>query len=166
MAKYKLPLFNELDTDNLDSLYEAESVLNGRSFKIDLSFDNGKIDTDRLKAVEQLIIDIAAFDNKNKAYIAKDFADNEFDTVRTYVEHHLEELDNEQLKHIAESNNSGFSPENLIMNSLHLVRVGLYPDHDEQFAVFDYSIGKNLTQYLVVIVTDKNGNLKEMAMES
>jgi hypothetical protein len=166
MAKYKLPLFNELDTDDLDNLYEAESVLNGRSFKIDLSFDNGKASTVKLEAVEQLIVNIAAFDGKNKAYIAKDYADNTFGTVRTYVEHHLEELDKEQLKYFADIDKSGFSTESQIMKSLHLVRVGLYPDHDDQFAIFDYSIGKDLTQYLVVIVTDKNGNLKEMAMES
>ena len=52
------------------------------------------------------------------------------------------------------------------MNSLRLVRVGLFPDSEDRFAIFDYSIGRNLTQYLVVINTDENGNLDYMTMES
>ena len=54
----------------------------------------------------------------------------------------------------------------LLLKKLHLVRVGLYPDSEEQFAIFDYSIGKDLTNYLVVINTDENGNLDYMTMES
>ena len=54
----------------------------------------------------------------------------------------------------------------LLLKKLHLVRVGLYPDSKDQFAIFDYSIGKELTNYLVVINTDENGNLEYMTMES
>jgi hypothetical protein len=47
-----------------------------------------------------------------------------------------------------------------------MVRVGLYPHDKENFAIFDYSIGTEITNYLVVINTDENGELDYMAMES
>lgn len=40
------------------------------------------------------------------------------------------------------------------------------PHNENQFAIFDYSIDQDLTQYLVVINTDENGNLDYMTMES
>ncbi len=46
------------------------------------------------------------------------------------------------------------------------MRIGLYPDSDGQFAIFDYSIGRDLVDYLVVINTDENGMLEYMTMES
>ena len=53
-----------------------------------------------------------------------------------------------------------------MINALRLVRIGLYPDSDQQFATFDYSIGQELTDYLAVINTDEKGNLVDMTMES
>jgi hypothetical protein len=44
--------------------------------------------------------------------------------------------------------------------------VGIYPDSEARFAVFDYSLGRNITDDLVVICTDENGNLDYITMES
>ena len=52
------------------------------------------------------------------------------------------------------------------ITKLQLVRVGIYPDSTGQFAIFDYSLGQEMTNYLVVINTDENGNLDYMTMES
>jgi hypothetical protein len=53
-----------------------------------------------------------------------------------------------------------------MLSKLHLVRVGLYPDSEDEFAIFDYSIGQELTQYLVVINTNEDGEIDYMTMES
>jgi hypothetical protein len=44
--------------------------------------------------------------------------------------------------------------------------VGIYPDSEDQFAIFDYSLGQGISNYLVVIYTDENGNLDYMTMDS
>jgi hypothetical protein len=46
-----------------------------------------------------------------------------------------------------------------------LVRIGIYPQSEDFFASFDYSIGMDLTDYLVVIYTDKNGGVEDLVME-
>jgi len=52
------------------------------------------------------------------------------------------------------------------LTKLKLIRVGLYPTSEDNFAIFDYSIGEEITDYLVVINTDENGQLDYMTMES
>lgn len=43
--------------------------------------------------------------------------------------------------------------------------MGLYPDSDDQFAIFDYSIGPEITQYLVVLFIDEFGDLDYITMQ-
>ena len=166
MAKYSLAHFGELDSENLENYYEVDIEFNAQEIQIDISFENSRIDTKRLDIVKEYIADISKFDKKNKQYIDQDYADEGSDTVRTYVEHHLEEISKEELSDLVDFDNEKTSPENQLLNSLRLVRVCLYPDSEDQFAIFDYSIGRDLTQYLVVINTDENGNLDYMTMES
>lgn len=42
----------------------------------------------------------------------------------------------------------------------------MYPDSDENFAVFDYSLGESFTNYLVVVNLDRKGKLDYVTMES
>lgn len=166
MAQYTLPHFGQLDTSNLEEYYDVDITLNGHDFQIDLNFENKTIDAQRLDKVKEFIEKIAELDTKNKTYIDEDYNDEEADTVKTYVQHHLEEIDREALTALVDFDNKTVDPEKQLVKQLHLVRMGLYPDSEDQFAIFDYSIGAELTNYLVVINTDEEGNLEYMTMES
>ena len=166
MATYTLPHFGQIDTTNLEDTYDVEIEFDGDKIQIDLNFDDKTIGTKRMDKVKKFIEKIKDLDVKNKKYIEKDYKDEDADTVRTYVQHHLEEIEKEKLKDLVDFNNEKVDPEIQLMKKLHLVRVGLYPDDEDEFAVFDYSIGKELTDYLVVINIDENGKLEEMTMES
>ena len=48
--------------------------------------------------------------------------------------------------------------------ALHLVRIGLHPD--EPGAVFDYTVGRDLTDQLVAVTFDGNGTVTGVAVES
>ncbi|GAA3220914.1 DUF2004 domain-containing protein [Dactylosporangium siamense] len=48
--------------------------------------------------------------------------------------------------------------------ALHLVRIGLYPD--EPAAVFDYTLGRDLTDQLVAVTFDGHGTVTGVAVES
>ena len=166
MANYSLPYFGELDSKNLEEYYDVDIDFNGQKTQIDLNFENNSIDTKRLDIVKQFIENISEFDKKNKKYIEEDYADADNGTVKTYVEHRLEEIGKDELSNLVDFDNKATNPEIQLINSLRLVRVGLYPDNEDQFAVFDYSIGKELTQYLVVININEKGYLDYMTMES
>ena len=166
MASIKLPHFGILDSDSLDEYYDVEIDFNGQEIQIDLNFANKTIDIQRLETAKQFIENIRIHDLNNKKYIQQDFNDEDGDTVRFYLEHHLEELASDDLNNLIGADFKSAEQSAQLLNKLHLVRVGLYPDSEDQFAIFDYSIGKELTNYLVVINTDENGNLDYMTMES
>lgn len=166
MAEYNLPHFGNLQTENLDEYYDVDIEFNGNEIQIDLNFENKRIDSKRMDIVKQFIECLVTYDKQNKLYIDRDFNDEDSDTVKTYLEHHLEEVDKDELAELIDISDNTREPIKQLMDKFHLVRVGLYPDSEDQFAVFDYSIGQEITQYLVVINTNENGELDYMAMES
>ncbi len=166
MANYSLPHFADIDADRLEEGYDVQIDINGREIKIDLNFNNKSIAPTRLDIAKQIIENITAFDKKNKQLIEQDFNDTDCDTVKGYVEHHLVEVGKEKLVNLVNFDDETTSPAIQLMHSLQLVRVGLYPDSKNQFAVFDYTIGRYLTQYLVVINLDENLYFNYITMES
>jgi len=166
MANFTLPYFGQLDTENLSEYNDATIQLPSGSVDVDLNFDNKRIDKNRLEIAKRFLEQVADFDLRNKIHIEADFNDEEADTVRTYIEHHLEDMDPEELNELINPADKKNSKEKQLLKKLHLVRVGLYPDSEDSFAVFDYSINPELTQYLVVLVIDETGNLNYLTMES
>ncbi len=166
MAIFSLPHFGNIDVDSLEEYYEVDIDFNQSDIQIDLNFDNKSIDVKRLELVKQFIDNIRIHDLKNKKYIQQDYEDKGGETVRFYMDHHLEELASDDLDDLIGVNTKPEDRSKKLLTKLQLVRVGLYPDSEDQFAIFDYSIGKEITNYLVVINTDENGNLEYMTMES
>ena len=166
MANIKLPHFGVLDPSSLEGYYDVDIDFNNTEIQIDLNFEKGTIDVKRLEIVKQFIENVRIHDLNNRKYIQDDYDDEEGDTVRSYMEHHLEELATDDLDELIGQGVKSADRSKLLLKKLQLVRVGLYPDSEDQFAIFDYSIGKDLTNYLVVINTDENGNLDYMTMES
>lgn len=166
MAKYTLPCFGQLDTENLEEYYDTVIRYNNSEVSIDLNFCDTRVDPGRLEIAKKFIKQIGDFDLKNKQYIEQDYRDEDADTVREYVAHHLEELGDDELDALIDPSNKKLNKEEQLVKRLSLVRMGLYPDSDDQFAIFDYSIGPDITQYLVVLFTDEFGNLDYITMES
>jgi hypothetical protein len=166
MAEYALPYFGNLQTENLEEYYDVDIELNGNKIQIDLNFENKTIDTLIMDNVKNFIEKFEDFDRLNKRYMLNDYNDEDGDTVKFYLEHHLEELDKDELTKLVNFDDTITAPEQQLLSKLKLVRVGLYPDGEYNFATFDYSIGKDITDQLVVINTDENGQLDYMTMES
>ncbi|MES2573493.1 MAG: DUF2004 domain-containing protein [Bacteroidota bacterium] len=166
MAAYSLPHFGQLATENLDDYYNVDIKFNGNEIQIDLNFENKTIDIATLEKVKTFIENIEKFDKLNKSYIHNDYNDEEGNIVKFYLEHHLEEVEKEELSTLINFDDTSIEPEKQLLNKLGLVRVGLYPENEDNFAIFDYSIGPDITNELVVINTDENGQLDYMTIES
>jgi hypothetical protein len=166
MANFKLPHFGVLNPAALEEYYDVDIDFNNKQIQVDLNFENKTIDVERLEMVKRFIENIRIHDLNNKKHIEADFADEDGDTVREYLEHHIEELATDELNQLIGFNTKTVDQPKLLLKKLYLTRVGLYPDSKEQFAIFDYTIGRELTDYLVVINTDENGNLDYMTMKS
>lgn len=166
MAIVELPYFGPLDTTSVEEYYETEIQHNYMSVQIDINFENNTIEEERLIAVKKFLEKIPAWAIQNKKYIQDNLTDENDDTVREYAEFILEEFQEADLQEMIDMDTDMEERVNQLTRMLHLVRIGLYPDGDAQFAVFDYTIGHDLLDHLVVINTDENGKLDYITMES
>jgi len=166
MKEYTLPHFGNLAAENLEEYYTVNIEFDGDEIEIDLNFENKTIDTITMDKVKNFIENIEKYNKLNKTYILNDYNDEVGDTVKSYLEHHLEEVEKEEISNLINFDDKTIEPELQLLKNLKLVRVGLYPDYEDNFAIFDYSIGVEITNYLVVINTDEHGQLDYMAMES
>jgi hypothetical protein len=161
-----MPLFGQLDPTNLDDYYDVDIDFDGHSIQIDLNFDNKTIDPSRLDMVNKFIDNIATFDKNNKKHIEQDYADDNCDTVNTYIEYLINDNDKEDLAQFTSLENDTLNTGQQLIKAFKLVRLGLYPDSEKRFATFDYTIGRDLTDDLVVIFADQFGDMDYMTLES
>jgi hypothetical protein len=163
---FDLPYFGQLNINALEDYYECSTSLNGRNIDLDLNFENSSVIKIKMEAVKSVLENLEKFDKQNKVYIENDYINEEGDTVRSYLENHLEQFDEDELNLLIDRTDTLNSPEKQLLQKITLVRLGLYPDNDSYFTTFDYSIGKDLTQYLIVITTDEDGKLNYLTTES
>ncbi len=97
MAEYTLPYFGKLLTEKLKEYYDVDIEFNGNKIQIDLNFEDKTIDSSTMNKVKNFIGDIDKFDKLNKIYIRNDYNDEDGDTIKFYLEHHLEEISKDDI---------------------------------------------------------------------
>jgi hypothetical protein len=165
MSAYTLPYFGTLDSERLEDYYDTDFELNGKEVTLDLNFETTRIDTQRLEAVNQFISNLSNLNQQNLTYMQQDYADSPSGFVAWYIQYYLESFE-EDLADSIDFSNTTVSPERQLLHSLRLERVGLYPDSDDHFAIFDYSIDSDLTNQILVVFINKAGEIDGISVES
>ena len=165
MPVHNLPFFGEIDLAKLEEYYEVTIQLNSNEVELDLNFSVENIEAGHLNSLAALLSNLAAIDAGNKAFIEQDY-NGAGDTVRMYIDHHLDEIDDEELGNIIDLSNTDVDIKEQLVKALKLIRVGFYPGNEQDFAVFDYSIDPEFTQYLVVLFRNEKGEIHYITMES
>ena len=163
MSKYNLTHIGEIDSENIEEYYETELTVNGRHIEVDLNFDEDSIDVSKLERINEWLSDVAKLDELGLAAVQADFKSG--GTVREYIEHHLEELDADDLKELLKRA-KGATKEEKMLSVIKLKRIGFYPQTEERFFNLDYTIEGDLTDYLVVLDFTEDGKLHYITTES
>ena len=166
MITYTLPHFGKLPIISLKENYDVDIDLKGNEIQLDLNFDLEYVTTSTFDKVKNFLENLAQFDDLNKIHMQNDFNNENDGSVKMYLEHHLAEVDKVELATLINFDDTTTEPVLQLLAKLKLVRVGIYPKNKKNFAIFDYSIGKEMTNYLVVINTDEKGKLDYLTMES
>jgi hypothetical protein len=124
--------------------------------------DPSSLSGPRLDAVAPFARDLERFDQAARARLAKDI-DEPGSAAAQYREHHLETLGAEPIralfgKDAAEVDTATFA------SVLRLSNVSLYPEKSQ--AVFDYSLGSQLTSYVLAITIPAGPGRWRVDMES
>ena len=117
-----------------------------------------------MEKINNWLIDVQKLDKLGLTTIKKDFELGE--TVKEYIEHHLDELDEDDLQTLINQTKAGKTKEEKLLYSIKLKRIGFYPQTEERFVNLDYTLDNDLTDYLVVLDFTDDGKLHYITVES
>ncbi|MDF2189110.1 DUF2004 domain-containing protein [Paraflavitalea sp. CAU 1676] len=166
MTFFELPFFGKINTDNLEEYYDTVIEFNGTAIELDLNFESNTIEPTQLEKVKQFLSKLDQFDKDCRKEIREDYDDEDADTVREYIDFHLENIEVKDLARALNMDAKAVEQKEPLVEKLQLVRLGLYPDSEDEYAIFDYSFGRGITDHLVVLWKDEEGTLTEIGMES
>ncbi len=174
MQKHHSSIFGALNLEaaknGYSADYEVEMLVNNRPVTVDVNFKSHKITPEKMAQVERFAGNLNDFDEQNQRALFANFncqKRGEDYSVKEYLEFHLEECAPEELAKLIDFKDKNTAPIKQLLAKLLLVRVGLYPEAEEDsFAVFDYSIGREIADGLIVIYTFENGKISLMTSES
>lgn len=164
MSTIKIPYFKDLNFNDLDDYYTTEIDVNGKTISLHLNLEEPSIDEPTAIKLKQFIEMLAVYDAANLKTISEDFASG--DTVNEYINFHLHELFEEEILSFIDPSNQNASINEQMLSKIHLQQVWLYPHAENYLGIFDYSLGKDLTNHVVVISLQENGDLHHITWES
>ncbi len=168
MTDYSLQPFGQINLLALEEGYQAQIEISGKSIRLDINFAKTSIKKEVMNTIKHFIENISEFNKRNKEHIRNSFNDENVTTVKEYVAFHIEELGDEFLKRLNIDTKST-DKEHQFLEKINLTRVGLYPVgkyEASNFAVFDYTVSEELTDQLIVVNTDDEGNIDYLSWES
>ena len=150
----------DFNSDYLETTIEFQN----RKIQLDINSDAVLGENNWVKEYEEYISKLETFKEKIDKEIIKDFENN--GVTKEWVDFHSEEL----IESIEENGTLDSCDKNLpvdrqILSALKLNRIGIYPKY-EDYAVWDYILDDEISDEILVIVTDKNGEIVDITWES
>ncbi len=159
-----LPYFNELDSDNLSDYYEVDVDIEQNKIQLDINFEETTISHDKLFVLKSYLEAPQAIINIAKEEIINDYSNGE--NVQEFLIFHIEELDQSDLDSLLKHTDKTLSLEEQILSVLKLKRIGFYPYEDDEFAILDFVLDENISQYILVVKMNNTKNVDHITMES
>ena len=172
MSSYILPNFGILNLKSLQEHSEAQIVLAGHRVQLDLNFAGTAIRATRMEIAKNILQHLEEHNTANLLTIRSNVnAESSLEgpgAVRAYLEHHTELMPAGEWEEPGDVNDE-INPQDQmlsqILSKIHLFRVRLYPESADIFAVFDYSIGRYLTEYVLALNLNEKGTLESIVVE-
>ena len=161
--KKNITYFGEVEINSPQEYNEGQIVIDNRQIKLDLNFYDGVPEYDWVAEYENYIKDLEQHKAEVEAAIRADYEDG--GDVKEYVDFHLEELDASIIDKVLVGTDASKSKEERLLTALKLKRIGFYPGN-ENYAVWDYTIGREITDLLVVVNTDSTGKINYVTWEN
>lgn len=162
--KTQITHFGEIDSATLQQSYGTHTLLDGKEIFLDLNFYMVSPEAeDWAYECEAYLSNLSAYKQLVENAIRTDF--NKEGITRKYIAFHLKELHEDRIKEMLKDTDSKLPIEERILSLLKLKRIGIYPG-DVTYAVWDYSIGWQYSDQLIVGNTDNFGKVRYISWES
>ncbi len=164
--KYSYTMFGDFSLDSVEnlSLYlDIESE--GKPLTLDLNFEEATVSPNQLTLVNKILNNLSTYKDRTHAFVLEDAAEEDSVTDE-YLTFHQEKGEEGSLLSILEKSTSERKRKKKLRKLLHLNRIGFYPHDEERYAIFDYTLGEEHTNYLLVVVLNNIDKIQYITMES
>jgi hypothetical protein len=167
MASFDLSPIGRVDfPNNSDGYWEFSLSRADQSVLVDFNVDSDGMTKQGFDRVKQFVEQADTFESAAREAIKADFGSDPDGSSALYLSHHAENLDDEErLEYFGTKDTAALGVEHLL-SSLHLQRIGLYPDSEDYAAIFDYSLDPDATQYILAVEFDSSGRIVGISMDS
>ena len=162
MVKVNIKYFKNVDfnTDYLETAIEFQN----REIQLDINTDAVLGENNWVKEYEEYISKLEKFKEKIDKEIIEDFENDGI--TKEWVDYHLEELGEAIEKEgLLKECDKKLSIDRQILSVLKLRRIGIYPEY-EDYAIWNFILDDEISDQILVIVTDKNGEIVDITWES
>lgn len=164
MHAFKLPIFRELDLDELDNWYDAEVEVEGSKVSMDMNFDETTAEESQVLPVKTFLEQLSELNQTLRQTISADFQTG--NTTKDFLGRVEEFADKQKLDSLLATADASLSKEEQLLSLLRLKRVGFFPEDAERFAMFDYTIGYEVTDFLLAFTLNAQTAVVELTVEN
>lgn len=164
MRSLKLPIFRELDLDELDNWYDAQVEVEGSTVSMDLNFDETTAEESQVQPVQTFLEQLNELNQTLRQNIAEDFKTGT--TTREFLSKVNEFANQEKLNTLLTGADPSLTRDEQLLSFLRLKRVGFFPEDAERFAMVDYTIGYEVTDFLLAFTLSAQTTVVELTVEN
>ena len=165
MNQQKLLFFGDIDLEQVKSEYISSLNFDGSKIALNLNiFEDETVTPEIIKKADVFLENIEEIIRRVYKYLLDDY-ESEGETYG-YIQHHIDNLEAEEIIQILGKHTPEIAQNDDLVAKLKLNRIAIFPEDDDEFAVFDFTIGRDHTDYVLAIYTDKDGNLIDLGIEN
>lgn len=165
MNQQNLLFFGDIDLEQVKSEYISSLNFDGSKIALNLNiFDDETVTPEIIKKANVFLENIDEIIRRVYKFLLDDY-ESEGETYG-YIQHHIDNLENEDIIQILGKHTPEIAQNDDLVAKLKLNRIAVFPEDDDEFAVFDFTIGSDYTDYVMAIYTDKDGNLIDLGIEN
>ena len=156
--------FGNLDPDDLEENYEGEIQVGDQAIKCDINFESEAVEPGILQSAAEFVVGLDRLIPIAFEALSRDFdRGEESEAARMYLEYHLEEFSDDELKEVFGTKNVS---KKVFLQSINASRIGLYPQDAEAYAIVDVMLPRQYTDYLLSVTFNAKAEVMSVAMES
>ena len=161
---YSLPYFGTVDPEALNEYYDVQTEMAGQRLTVDINFDESSIAIEKLDQLRIRLETLQALLGHASDAVRESFRQEQ--DARKYIDQHMDLIDSPELQKGLRQADAGLSSEEKLFALVRPLRIGLYPEDEESYFVFDFSLSRELTDYLIVVVMSVDEKLRYVTTES
>ena len=160
----EIPYFGQIDTKLLNRSYRLSTEVKGQLISLDINFKAGNIDESRIVLLAEFLNNIDHIIATSWNAIQYDFENGS--EVSEFLNFHFDELDEDDLKILLRTTDKSLSVEQQMLSVTEIKRIGFYPEEKEIFAILDFKLDEDISQYILVVNMKDDKTINYITMES